>query len=67
MGFTWDLWDETKKSHLKMDGWNTIVSFWEWPIFRGELLVSGRVFVDFYPQCFFSEDELRRRIYFQMG
>ena len=29
-------------SHLKMDGWNT--SFpWGWPIFRGELLVSGSV------------------------
>ena len=30
-------------SHLRMDGWNT--SFlWGWPVFRGELLVSGKVF-----------------------
>ena len=26
---------ETNSSHLKMDGWNTIVSFLENPIFRG--------------------------------
>ena len=25
----WDLWDETNKSPLKMDGWNTILSFWD--------------------------------------
>ena len=32
-------------SPLKMDGWNTILSYWgPWPIFRGLLLlVSGRV------------------------
>ena len=33
-------------SHLKtMDGWNVgmLVSFLGWPIFRGELLVSGSV------------------------
>ena len=29
-------------SHLKMDGWNTIFLLGR-PIFRGELLVSGRV------------------------
>ena len=29
-------------SHLKTDGWKTIVLL-GWPIFRGELLVSGRV------------------------
>ena len=29
-------------SHLKMDGWKTTFLL-EWPIFRGELLVSGRV------------------------
>ena len=35
---------ETNSSHLNMDGWNTIVSFWVIrPIFRGKLLVSGRV------------------------
>ena len=32
---------ETNKSPLKNDGWNT--SFWGKPIFRGELLVLGRV------------------------
>ena len=32
-------------SHLKMDGWNTIVSFWGPAYFQGLLLlVSGRVF-----------------------
>ena len=31
-------------SHLKMDGWNTILSFWGPPYFQGLwLLVSGRV------------------------
>ena len=35
---------ETNSSHLKMDGWNIIVSFWgKRSIFRGELFVSGRV------------------------
>ena len=32
--------------HLKMDGWNTIVSFARWPIFRCELLVLGSVILD---------------------
>ena len=32
---------------LKMDGWNTIVSFLGWLIFRGELLVSGRGYLLF--------------------
>ena len=37
---------ETNSSHLKMDGWN--ISFlWGWPIFKGELLVSGSVY---YPE-----------------
>ena len=31
-----------------MDGWNTIVSFWDAIIFGGELLVSGRVYNLFY-------------------
>ena len=26
---------ETDSLHLKMDGWNTIVSFWEGLLFRG--------------------------------
>ena len=33
---------ETKKSHLKMDGWKTIVSFWE-GLLAGAMLVSGSV------------------------
>ena len=33
---------ETNGSHLKIDGWNTYDGFLiGWPIFRGELLVSG--------------------------
>ena len=43
MGFTWDLWDETNSSHLKMDDWKMIVSFWGRFPGRCELLVSGRV------------------------
>ena len=31
-----------------MDGWNTIVSFGFRPIFRGELLVLGRVVLKYY-------------------
>ena len=31
---------ETNSSHLKMDGWNTIVSFWA-GLFSGVMLVSG--------------------------
>ena len=34
---------ETNRSHLKMDAWNTILSFLGWLDFRGELLVSARV------------------------
>ena len=31
-------------SHLEIDGWKMIISFWgNRPIFRGELLVFGRV------------------------
>ena len=33
---------ETNSSYLKMDGWKTIVSFWE-TLFSGAMLVSGRV------------------------
>ena len=35
-------WNYIQPSHLKMDGWNTIVSFSGWPIFRGEMAVSFR-------------------------
>ena len=34
---------ETNSSHLKIDGWKTILSFWDGPAFRGELVVSGSV------------------------
>ena len=37
---------KTNKSHLKIDGWNAIVSFWVSAYFQGRdmyLLVSGRV------------------------
>ena len=35
---------ETHISHLKMDGWETILSLWgKRPIFRGELLLPGSV------------------------
>ena len=32
---------ETNSSHLKMDGWNTSFLL-GWPIFRGDMLVSGK-------------------------
>ena len=42
----WFTLPETNSSHLKMDGWNTIVSFWGPAYFQGRLLlVSGRVFL----------------------
>ena len=31
-------------SPLKMDGWNTIVSYWDGLFFSGAMLVSGRVY-----------------------
>ena len=31
----WIALPETNGSHLKMDGWNTILSFWETPVFQG--------------------------------
>ena len=37
-----DTLPETNSSHLEMDGWNTSFLL-GWPIFRGELLVSGSV------------------------
>ena len=37
---------ETNNSHLKVDGWNTSFLL-GWPIFRGELLVSGSVTIFF--------------------
>ncbi len=39
---------ETDSSPVKMDGWNTSLSFLGRPIFRGELLVSGSVGEDFF-------------------
>ena len=36
---------KTNSSHLKMDDWNTLVSFWEfWPMIRCELLVWSQGF-----------------------
>ena len=37
---------ETNSLPLKMDGWNTSFLL-GWPIFRGELLVSGRLICSF--------------------
>ena len=34
---------ETNSSHLKMGGWNTILSFWGKSLFSGALAVSFRV------------------------
>ena len=45
---------ETNSSHLKMDGWNTTFLL-GWPIFRGELLVSGRVWFTFCPGAGFKD------------
>ena len=42
---------ETNSSHLKMDGWNTSFLL-GWPIFRGEMLVSGRVTATCFPGKF---------------
>ncbi len=47
IGRTWNCWKKYLPSltltwHLKMDGWNTIVSFWD-GLFSGARLVSGRV------------------------
>ena len=37
----WDTLPETNSSHLKMDGWNTIASFWD-GLFSGAFAVSFR-------------------------
>ena len=34
---------ETNSLHLKVDGWNIVVSFWD-GLFSGAMLVSGRVY-----------------------
>ena len=34
---------DTNSSHLKMYGWNTILSYWD-GLFSGSMLVSGRIF-----------------------
>ncbi len=44
----WATLPETNSSHLNIDDWNTILSFWEVPIFSGELLVLGRVVVGLF-------------------
>ena len=38
---------ETNSSHLKMDGWNMIFSFWD-GLFSGAMLVPGRVHFRLY-------------------
>ena len=45
MTFGYSTLPETNSSHLKMDGWNTIFSFWDGP-FSGAMLVSGMVTED---------------------
>ena len=37
---------ETNSSPLKIDGWNTILSYWG-GLFSGTTLVSGRVYKDY--------------------
>ena len=44
---------ETNSLHLKMDGWNTIVSFCD-GLFSGAMLVSWRVFIE----GFFHKDDI---------
>ncbi len=44
---------KTNSSHLNMDGWNTIVSFWD-ILFSGAMLVSGRV-ISYYFLVFFGQ------------
>ena len=39
----------TASLHLKMDGWNYTNVLLGWPIFRGELSVSGRVNLGRFP------------------
>ena len=58
MKFIWERWEyphsscgtlpETSSLPLKIDGWKMIFLS-GWPIFRGELLVSGRVHGNVYP------------------
>ena len=52
---------ETNSSHLKMDGWNTIVSFWD-GLFSGAIIVSGSVVIclvgDFVISVWLSTFEL---------
>ena len=51
----WCTLPETNSSHLKMDDWNTIVSFWD-DLFSGAMLVSGSVGYKKIGKCkFFSE------------
>ena len=37
---------ETNSSHLNMDGWNTIVSFWEFGYFQGRTFSFNRRFIN---------------------
>ena len=46
---------ETNGLHLKMDGWNTMVSYWD-GLFSGAMLVSGRVYPNFTSKVFLSKN-----------
>ena len=46
IGWSMGTFPETNSLPLKMDGWNTSFLL-GWPIFRGELLVSGRLICSF--------------------
>ena len=50
---------ETNSSHLKMDGLNTIVSFWD-GLFSGDMLVSGMV----YTFCFLISPNLENLVFY---
>ncbi len=52
---------EANRSHLKMDGWNTNFLFVN-PVFRYELLVSGRVYKTFFRR---KPDKRSSKIYLQ--
>ena len=65
----WEGWLElpslklTASLHLKMDGWNTWLSFWDSPFWR-DMLVSGRVLSLHGVSRLFVEKWLRSMIFF---
>ena len=61
---------KTNKVHLKMDGWNTIVSFLgfgSFSGFSGALLVSGRGILYFHPEIWGRWTHFDLRIFFTTG